>query len=500
MLAALRVELERRQVDWRTPEGYKELQRLLRFINLRVYRGAAKSSLGTHAGLLWHGTRNPNETIALMSVNDDGASAFCRQIRETMESDLYRLFFPERIPEGNLAILWTEKRLFFGGRTISHPQWTVEARGFTSSWARTHFNRFFTDDLVTDGNCNAADLAKMRSNLGNMLGLYMPKVPIWRHHLGTVWDPEDDHDVLRQIDSCLSIVVPIEIYPDGYPDSIFERRGIPTNPEWHDEEKIQAIVDASKSTALEYKRNFWLDPHAGVGDRIFPPSLIEKRKYKKVMHQGKQKVQRSKLNDKKELVDAPFSPWTDMFRVVAIDPAFSSEATADEWAITVLGCDHDGVSYQLKTVKGRGWENLKSHMKIEIEGWDPDLIGYERAGAQEQNFKTLLEYDSFFRRWESRFVAVTHENLKKEIRIINQVREPLLAGHLYLAPDDKAMFRELVDYIPGPKAKDNGIDSIAIGMSLMRRGKNRGDWQSKLKNRQRKIQAKRTRYGSGAYN
>jgi hypothetical protein len=127
------------------------------------------------------------------------------------------------------------------------------------------------------------------------------------------------------------------------------------------------------------------------------------------------------------------------------------------------------------------------------------VIGYEKAGAQEQNFKTLLEYDKFFHGWESRFVGVTHDNIKKEIRIINQVREPMYANALLLDPADKVMHREMKDYIPGDKAKDNGIDSIAIAMSLARRGRNRGDWQKKLKTRNQRIKAKRTRYGSGLY-
>ncbi|MGN6186862.1 MAG: hypothetical protein ACTHQM_24775, partial [Thermoanaerobaculia bacterium] len=452
VLSALRVELELRGINWNTPQGRAQLDELLAFVNVRMYRGSGKSSIGTHSTLLWYGTRNPNETIALMSVNDDGAHAFCRQVRDTMLGDMYRLFFPERLPEGDRTKLLTEERLWFGGRTIPHPQWTVEARGFLSSWARTHFSRFFTDDIVTEANCNPSDLRRIHRNLGNMRGLYMPRIRVARHHLGTVYDENDDHWFLSRIAHCLNIVVPIEIYPEGVPDSI-EVRGIPTNPEWHGAEeiaKIQKEVSGDdKEGPLSYKRNFWLDPKAGISDRIFPPSLVAKARYQVVVEAKVTKIRR--IADDNPITVAP----RDLFIVLGIDPAFS--INGDEWAITALGVDHETFAYQLETVSGQGWDALVSFMRAMLGKWKPRAVGYERAGAQEQNFKTLLAYDTFFRRHAHLFQSVTHENKGKDWRIIERVREPMASGRLLLNPADKKTPAEMVDYIPGPKAKDNRL-------------------------------------------
>ncbi len=495
VLSALRVELQLRGIDWNSPQGRAQLAELLRFINIRFYRGSAKSSLGTHSTLLWFATNDPNETIALMTVNDDGAHAFCRQIRDTLQSDLYRLFFPERIPEGDLSKLWTEQRLWLGGRTISHPQWTIEARGFTSSWARTHFNRFFTDDIVTEANCSPTELAKVHRNLGNMRGLYMPELagrPVARHHLGTVYDEMDDHWFLRKIKHCLTLVMPIEVYPNGMPETITER-GIPTNPEWHPLSEIEKICEEvsgdPKQGPLSYKRNFWLDPTAGVGDRLFSPNLVEKSKYRLVEKSSVRYAVRKRIV-KEQLEDYFCNPFREMGIVLGIDPAFSAESTADLWAITALGTDFEEVHYQLETVAGQGFENLKAHMRAMILRWKPRAVGYERAGAQEQNFKTLLEYDRFFRRYATIFTSVSHENNAKDTRLINQVRDPMTIGKLLLCPEAHDLLNEMMAYVPGPRAKDNRIDSLAIAMSVARRGRGKADVVSVLEKRNRELKQK----------
>jgi hypothetical protein len=453
-----------------------------------MYRGSGKSSIGTHSTLLWYATNNPNETIALMSVNDDGAHMFCRQIRDTMLSELYRQFFPERVPEGDIKKLLTEERLWFGGRNIPHPQWTVEARGFTSSWARTHFNRVFTDDIVTEANCNPSDLRRVHRNLGNLLGLEMPKVPMARHHLGTVYDEFDDHWYLSQLEDCLSILVPIEIYPNGTPETLNER-GVPTNPEWHPEaeveRKFKAVCGDPNEGPLSYRRNFWLDPTAGLGDRLFPPKLVNGSRYSLVKRGEAVCIQRAGDDDKPVVVD----PHRDLFIALGIDPSFS--VTGDEWAITALGMDREGFAYQLETVSGKGWDALVSFMRVMLSRWNPSVAGFERAGAQEQNFKTLLEYDKFFIKYARLFKAVSHDNAGKDWRIIQRVRDPMSLGKLFTNPNDKKTGTEMTDYIPGPKAVDNRLDSIAIAMSVARPARSTGSVKERLIQRQARINAKR---------
>lgn len=280
VIEALRYELVSRGIDWHTPHGYARFHELLQWINIRFYRGSGKSSVGTHASVLWFGTRNPNETIALISGNDDGAWAFCQQIADTMHSDIYRDFFPERIPKGRLDELITRRRIWFGGRNITHPQWTVEARGYTSNWTRTHFNRFFLDDVVARETCSAPHLKAAHGFLAGLPGMWMPMVPIYRHHIGTIYDEKDDNYVLSRADGCLTIMVPIMTYDHEITD--VTELGTPTNPEWHDLTRIRAIQSAILNDPdegpISWRRNFLLDPGAG-GGRMFPPSLVDNSCY-----------------------------------------------------------------------------------------------------------------------------------------------------------------------------------------------------------------------------
>jgi hypothetical protein len=282
-LEFLRFELNRREIDWNTPEGREAFAEFLEWMDLRVYRGAAKSSMGTHTTLLWTATRNPDATIALIAGNDDGASSFMRQIRDTLQSDMYRLFFPERVPPGDLKVLWTEKRITLAGRRISSPQTNIEARGYTSEWARTHYDVFYTDDLVGQSTCSPPHLKAVRLFLSNLSGLYMPLVNgrrIIRRHIGTVYDEEDDHAFLARLKSMFSIKVPIEIY-DTPPESILER-GTPTNPEWHPVKEIarlqEGILGDPTEGPMSWRRNYLLDP-SGAGARMFTAALVERMVY-----------------------------------------------------------------------------------------------------------------------------------------------------------------------------------------------------------------------------
>jgi hypothetical protein len=502
VLSALRVELQLRDIDWNTPEGYQAFDELLDFVNLRLYRGAGKSSVLTHASILWCVTRDPNDIIALMSVNDEAARGFCKQIRDTLNTDLYRLFFPERIPNGDLSKLFTESHVTIGGRTTQAKERTIEARGFLSAWARTHFKKFWYDDIVTDANCGDADLKAVRTQLGNQNGLHMPKVRIWRRHVGTVWAEQDDHAELKKIPHCLTLVIPIEVYDGPTPEDM-SIRGTPTNPEWHDERRIRRIFAETcaneKEGPLGYKRNFWLDPLAATGDRMFPASLVNASLYPIVKRNSETVLKRLARDeawqpifeeDGKTPKYAYLNPFRDMRRVLGIDPAYSQ--TGDDWAVTALGTDLEECNYQLETLAGKGWEALQAAIIVMILKWQPHAVGYERAGAQEETFKTWLANDKNARRYKRLFQPVSHNSQSKDWRLANLILEFMRMKRLLLNKNDAAMHDEMTGYIPGPKAKDNRLDSLAIAMTLARKGRTgMADWRKALQERQRRAVARR---------
>jgi hypothetical protein len=416
-----------------------------------------------------------------------------------MNTELYRRFFPERVPTGNLSTLWTESQLFLGGRTNPAKEWTITAKSYGAEWARLHFQRLFFDDLVGEQTCSPPYLLAVKRFLAGVRGLCNPVGDISRHHIGTIYDEDDDNKFLLSIERCLSILVPIETYDHAVEN--VEIRGTPTNPEWHSTERIveiqQDVCGDPEQGPLSYKRNFWLNPYAG-GGRMFSASAVDNANWRATRVN---KVLRLLL--KVRAADGSFAQTTNgeiktravdadaLFRVLGVDPAFS--VTGDDWAITCAGMDELEHAIQLETVAGKGFDELKRNLLLMIRKWNPKKVGIEKAAAQEQTFKTLLEENRDFRRVAHLFQAVSHDGKSKEWRIANAVAEPITMGKLHLNPDDVALKQEMKVYVPGRKAIDNRLDSLAIAYTLLRKARsgNSGNWKETLERRRRRLEARK---------
>lgn len=472
--------IKEKGVDIHAPDFAKQLESLLTIRNFRLYRGSGKSSFGTHGIATWYLTRDPNDTIALMTTNDDGAAAFCRQIRETLESDVYRFFFPERVPEGDLSKLWTEKRLWMGGRTNPSPQWSLEARGFMSSWVRTHFRKFILDDIVTHENIN--EIEKIEQRLSAIRGLYVPEfgdMRVERLHIGTIYGENDDHYLLTNNEKArlFSLLVPIEYHPDGVGD--LSERGVPTNPDWHPVEKVEEIYQDIMSNPNEgpmsWRWNFLLDPTAGGGEH-FSDRALKKARYISV-GEGLEKAiavpmidsyGRQVLTEEGRPKFDFIRPMKDLYRTIGADPAYSE--TGDDWAISAVGRDKDDTKYQLETVSGKGWNAFKTALIRMLTQWRPQKWGVEGAGFQEVAFQQMLEFDRRFGGFRHNAESISTGTKSKPWRIITQVAEQIRMGKLRLDPNDNETPREARRYKKDdPKAVDNRLDSLAMAVALAAR-------------------------------
>jgi hypothetical protein len=438
-----------------------------------------------------------------MSATDPGAFSFMNQIITTLQSDLYQMFFPERIPEGNLANLWTQSKITLAGRTISHPQKTIEGQGINSGWARMHFNRFFSDDLVNEKS-TLADMQAVRNSLQNISGLYMPAFhrPICRHHIGTIYDEMDDHGYLSTLKACLTILVPIVSYDGGMPEDI-TILGTPTNPEWHTTndglsiiENIQLIQESivSDEGADSWRKNYLLDPSAG-GGRMLPMHLMKQQDYRKVrLPNGRFRIELYAKDERGEILKEngqpkilkKIDPWKDLYIAFGVDPSFSD--AGDDWGITILGVDHDGFFYQLQTVKGKGWSNLANRLWTLNRSWRPKTIGWEAQTAQAA-IDELFRQEPQLRQLEYLIQRYSHDNKGKPWRILNFVVENLKMKKLYLDPDDSDFKNEGVKYKPESKhAVDNMLDSMAIAIAVARRAKDPAKhWKKRLEAREQRL-------------
>lgn len=488
----IRRELWRRHIDWNTPEGFARLADLLDFVNIRVYRGSFKSSIGTHGGALFTATRDPNETIWIVSNSDDNAWAFCEQIGETIrENPFYRALFPERIPDGNLKELITQKRITLGGRNISHPQATIEADGYLSKRISAHFSTFWVDDLVVKENSTPAHIKNVTAWLAGMPGFEMATRRIRRIHQGTIWSYDDNRFLTtgKLGTECLTLTIPIEVYENGYVDNVLAR-GEPTNPKLHSVAKIQKLQDKVLSDpdegAISWRCNYLLDASAGGGS-IFPQSLVydPERSWSRLPHpkrpldflvsrlardkEGK-KIEREKWDgsddDPHRYLWKRFDPMRELDRVITVDPAWA-ETGGDNWAVSCTGDDPDAVRFDLYMESGEdgldGWVEAVADM---AEGWRPRIIGFDANAMQDAMVKNMLKTDRRLKRIRNLFVPVRSKNTSKKSRITAFVAERLRMYRLLFNPDNAPFKDEALAYKGDPRAVDGMLDAVSMAEAV----------------------------------
>ena len=469
--------------DWRTDAGRQRFFELLNFVNIRVFRGAAKSSCITHAVTLWKATVDPNLSQVIISNSEKNAVKFSRQIRQTIMGDTYRALFPERIPP-NPTLDLTEAALRLGGRNRPDREASIMAFGYKSGIVGWHFDEFNLDDLVGEENSSALELEGVRDFLENLTGLYNPGIdyPVRRRHVGTRYDEQDDDWFLRQKRNCFSIDIPIEVYPDGRPENL-EQRGIPTCPEWKDVRAIRSLFDDTVNGdgggGRLWRANFWLDPTA-AGGRLFPLELVEACKWQPVTKTiGNVTVQyvsrpmyvngHAVLNEKTGEPVYGFARIDDLVKYIGVDQAFSLDEAADEWAVCVIGVDAEGTQYELETFSGHGYESMLDKVLYADRIYKPRSIGLEKGGMQNTTHFYLDKMPQF-RRIKPKIIPIGHRNEAKEWRLMNGVAEPMRMRRLYVSPRSLDLHAEMIAYRgPRSKAKDNKLDAVSIASATAKR-------------------------------
>lgn len=481
-------ELLRHSVDWNTPFGRQRMVEIFRFVNIRVSRGFGKSSSITHGLRLWKMTKDPNLTAALITnVDDPKAKDFCKQIRATILSDRYRAIFPDRVPE-DLKLL-QESRITLAGRTVPDMEPCLMAFGYAASPVGYHFDELHFDDLVARENSSLVALAEVRDFLANLSGLYKPgfRYPIVRMHVGTRWDDEDDDAEVRKIARCFTINVPIW-YRDAPTDDI-TIAGTPTAPDWKDLENIKLLQEEVLSNpqegAIAWRCNYELDPSAG-GGRIFPSNLVDASdwipyrpdpKYKSKFAEWPSRL----IEEKETRKTLAFDPEK-LYVVTACDQSFASDG--DEWSVASVGCDQYGHRYVLEVRTGHGVEAMLDAVEMQRLTWKPRRIGFEKIAAQHV-IELVVKLGVKYRMLRGSIESVSHNNKPKEWRLRNFVAEMLKMRRLHLNPRDTQTKAEMKAYKPGPKAKDNILDALAMCEVLIQKSSQseagQDAWQEKLR-------------------
>lgn len=153
-------------ISWLTREDKKDNQLVL------LPRGHMKSRIVAFLAAWWI-TRAPEETILYVSATAALAESQLYQIKQIIESPIYRKFWPEMVEEDEgKRERWTvaeicvdhHKRKLEGVRDP-----TVKAVGITGSTTGFHASKVILDDLVTPSNAYTEDGRKKVSDLYSQL-------------------------------------------------------------------------------------------------------------------------------------------------------------------------------------------------------------------------------------------------------------------------------------------------------------------------------------------
>lgn len=475
-------ELTRFGIDWRNAKHLPLIEKFCRFINIRIFRGAYKSSVGVGVNT-YRITVNPNTTGLIIHGVDDGAIAMCSQMGDIIKSDIYRAIWPDRIPE-NEKVNIAQDYIKLAGRTVPHKEPCIEARGQSSSSVGRHYDYFYLDDLIEE-KMSPVEIAAAREFLNTIdpLSIKSKSTNVTRIHIGTRFDEEDDHAILENIPECVQIYVPIDVLPNREPRSIenIKIRGIPTLPEVHSVEDIESLktkqlADPDKG-AYSLLRNYYLVTKS-ASNEMFPAALVNSRHYdwkvdektgrRSIVRQARDRQGQPVFLDAEKTVPKLVEVDPAALRyALGVDPAVSTSETADEYGAACLAIDHEGVIYLMKTVAGKGWNRCleAAHQLDHFYGY-PAKIGWEQGGAQDL-LTELMQRDERYRRMHSRIVPVNHKNNPKIERIDRLVASKLKMGDFLLDPADHEVRREMRAFRGLKNGKDARLDAIAIAMTCL---------------------------------
>ena len=420
---------------------YTKAVRLFDFINLRQYRGSGKSSIG-HGIDAWEHAVDPQNTILICSAAEDRAVSFSRQVKQIYEGEVFQALYPERYTGATL----TDRRISLHGRKPTSPQAGIEAWGYGASIVGAHFNIFSIDDLTIDTNVFDVTLGIPRF-LAGLSGLYEPR-RIRRRHLGTVWDELDDHYILSNVETCFSLVIPIEDFGGEEPEDI-RMRGIPTNPEWHPTDKIEELQQEIFANELEgpasWRRNYMLNLNVG-GGRMFSRRLLDNsmwyphestddrgRKSEWAIVYARDRIGGYVYDDNGEPETLMYNLNT-LSTYVGCDQSVSDDG--DEWGVAAVGVHPNGTTFVLETATGHGYERMLNTVINISHKWKPIRIGFEKGGMQDSTLY-WVDQDPRFASLRGLIEGVPTGGTRKDFRISNTVAEPMRINRLYIKFEDE---------------------------------------------------------------
>ncbi len=323
--------------EWWTRQDAKPNQLVL------LPRGHLKSKLIAYRAA-WQITRQPDVTILYVSATADLAEKQLYQIKQILDSPIYRRYWPEMIgPEEGKREKWAVAEI-----AVDHPKRkqegirdaTVKAVGLNANMTGFHADVVVLDDMVVPTNAYTEEgRDKVAATYSQLASIENPGAQEWV--VGTRYHPKDIYDTMINLkaevfDEAGDLAEESEIYElfqrvvETNGEFLWPRQTREDGKSFGFDNKILAQIKGKYVDYTQFYSQYYNNPNSADLARI---------------NADKFQYYERKLLENKEgdwyIKDRKLSIYA------AIDFAFSLRKKADYTALVVIGVDHLGNFYVL---------------------------------------------------------------------------------------------------------------------------------------------------------
>ena len=333
LLGAVHYEL----CEWWTRQDAKPNQLVL------LPRGHLKSKLIAYRAA-WEITKQPDTTILYVSATADLAEKQLYQIKQILDSPIYRRYWPEMIgPDEGKREKWAVAEI-----AVDHPKRkqegirdaTVKAVGLNANMTGFHADVVVLDDMVVPTNAYTEEgRDKVAATYSQLASIENPGAQEWV--VGTRYHPKDIYDIMINLkaevfDESGDLAEETEIYElfqrvvETNGEFLWPRQTRADGKSFGFDNKILAQIKGKYVDYTQFYSQYYNNPNSGELARI----NADKFQYYE-----------------RKLLECREGDWFIKDRrlsvYAAIDFAFSLRKKADYTALVVIGVDHLGNFYVL---------------------------------------------------------------------------------------------------------------------------------------------------------
>lgn len=352
-------------------------------------RGHMKSKIAAYLAA-WLITKNPTETILYVSATSPLAEKQLYQIKQVLESPVYRRYWPEMIhPEEGKRERWAVEEI-----SIDHPlrklegirDATVKATGITGSTTGFHASIVILDDLVVPTNAYTEEgRGKVEALYSQLASIENPGAK--EYVFGTRYDPRDLYNTLILMKEAVfdddgEPLEETEVYEifqrvvetDG--EFLWPRSSRPDGKQFGFDARILARIKAKYVDTTQYYSQYYNNPNSSDNAPIDSSKFQYYERNLLKQEEGTWYIKERKLNV-----------------YAAIDFAFSLSKKADHTALVVVGVDGGGNYYVLDIDRFKSDRIVEyyNHIVKAQQKWGFRKIRAEVTVAQKQIVNELKE-------------------------------------------------------------------------------------------------------------